>query len=150
MKYFIAFLSLIVVVLAYHDHSEHHADYVVKSKEDLAHARDHCVSKLTIADDLVEKYKKWEYPDDEKTHCYLKCIFEELGLYDDEKGFDVHKVHHQVAGDKVDHFDDLHKTIESCAKEGADSDDSCIRAYRGGICLINNNLTLVKQSFVSD
>nr|UZH23337.1 odorant binding protein 99b [Anastrepha ludens] len=148
MKFFIiAFLSLIALVLADHDHDHAgHSDYVVKTNEDLVEARKQCVSKLSIPDDLVEKYRKWEYPDDEKSRCFLKCIFEQFGLYDDEKGFDIHKIHHQLEGDKVDHSGDVHAKIENCAKEGADAADACTRAYRGITCFFKNNLSLVKQS----
>ncbi|XP_067625746.1 general odorant-binding protein 99a [Eurosta solidaginis] len=151
MKLYVAFLSLIAVVLAanaHHDHSTHD-DYVIKTKEDLARYRDDCVSKLSIPADLVEKFKKWEYPDNEQSRCYLKCVFEHFGLFDEKDGFDVHKIHHQLAGDEVDHSDELHGQIEDCVKESADAADACTKVYRGAKCFFRHNLSLVKQSVAS-
>lgn len=118
---------------------------MVKTNADLLRYRDECVSKLSIPADLVEKYKQWNFPDDEKTPCYLKCILEKFGLYDEEKGFDVHKIHHQLDGDKVDHSDATHGAIENCAKEAAAAgDDACVRAYRGFSCFLKDNIQLVQ------
>uniref|UniRef100_A0A0A1X8A3 General odorant-binding protein 99a n=1 Tax=Zeugodacus cucurbitae TaxID=28588 RepID=A0A0A1X8A3_ZEUCU len=146
MKFFSALLSLIfaVVLASAHDHSGH-SDYVVKTNEDLLRYRDECVSQLSIPADLVEKYKQWSFPDDEKTHCYLKCILEKFELFDAAKGFDVHKIHHQLEGDKVDHSDATHGAIENCAKEAAAAgDDACVRAYRGFNCFLKDNIQLVQ------
>ncbi|CAD6992769.1 general odorant-binding protein 99a [Ceratitis capitata] len=148
MKFCLALLSLFFAVVVA-DHGDH-SDYVVKTGEDLARYRDQCVAKLSIPADLVEKYKKWEYPDDEKSRCYLKCVLESFGLFDDAKGFDVHKVHHQLGGGDVDHSNELHGKIENCAKEGdAAGEDACTRAYRGALCFFKENLALVKQNVAS-
>nr|QKN21114.1 odorant-binding protein [Bactrocera correcta] len=145
MKFCLALLSLLmVVVFAVADHADH-TDYVVKTKEDLIRYRDECVSKLSIPSDLVDKYKEWSFPDDEKTHCYLKCILEKFELFDAAKGFDAHKIHHQLQGANADHSDATHGAIENCAKEASEnSDDACVRAYRGFTCFLKNNAQLVQ------
>nr|ALS40411.1 general odorant binding protein 99a-like protein [Zeugodacus tau] len=138
MKFFVALLSFIfsVVIADGVDHAEH-SGYVVKTNVDLLRYREECVSQLNIPLDLVMQYQEWKYPNDEKTHCYLKCILEKFELYDAEKGFDVYRVHHQLEGDKADHTNAMHVAIDKCAKEAAvASDDACVRAYRGFTCFL--------------
>ncbi|XP_014090689.1 general odorant-binding protein 99b [Bactrocera oleae] len=146
MKFCLALLSLLIaVVLAVADHHADHSDYVVKTNADLVRYRDECVSQLSIPSDLVDKYKQWSFPDDEKTHCYLKCVMEKFDVFDAEKGFDVHKIHHQLEGSNADHSDATHGAIENCAKEAAAAgDDACVRAYRGFTCFLKDNIKLVQ------
>nr|AID61305.1 odorant binding protein [Calliphora stygia] len=159
MKVFFVILVLTVAALADHheghdhhdhDHHVHHEshDYVVKHHDDLVKFRDECSTKLKISPELMEKYKSWEYPDDEATHCYMKCIFEHFGFFDEHKGFDVHKIHHQLVGEHVtvDHNDETHHKIEHCADKNTQGSDACTWAYRGGMCFIRSNLQLVKGS----
>nr|AGT96464.1 D7-related salivary protein [Phlebotomus orientalis] len=36
--------------------------------------------------DLVKKWMNWELPNDRETHCYVKCVWTNLGSYDDKYG----------------------------------------------------------------
>ncbi|XP_017000477.1 general odorant-binding protein 99b [Drosophila takahashii] len=146
MKVLIVLLLGLTLALAGHDH-HHHESYVVKSHDDLVTYRSYCAEKVHAGEELVEKYKKWQYPDDAVTHCYLECIFEKFGFYDAEHGFDVHKIHVQLAGGnaEVNHSDETHQKIAHCAESHKEG-DSCSKAYHAGMCFMNANLQLVQHS----
>ncbi|BFF91347.1 general odorant-binding protein 99b [Drosophila madeirensis] len=153
MKVLILLLSLALVCACdHHEHHHHGADgastYVVKSHDDLVSYRTACVEKVHAPAELVAKYKKWEYPDDAVTHCYLACVFEKFGFYDEEHGFDVHKVHVQLSGPsaQVDHSDETHQKIVQCAETHSKEHNSCAKAYHSGMCFMNANLHLVQHS----
>lgn len=154
MKVFLLLLALTTLALADehgHEHGHHHGaehtgDYVVKTQSDLLKARDDCVKEVVgITPEDIEKYKKREFPDEEKTRCYLKCVFHKFGLFDDEHGFDVHKLHVQIVDNaQVDHTDETHQKIANCVDDNSQGSDACTRAYRGVTCFLRHNLHLVK------
>lgn len=154
MKVFLLLLALTTLVLADehgHEHGHHHGaehtgDYVVKTESDLLTARNECAKEVGgISSEDIEKYKKREFPDEEKTRCYLKCVFHKFGLFDDEHGFDVHKLHVQIEDNaQVDHSDETHQKIANCVDNNSQGSDPCTRAYRGVTCFVRNNLQLVK------
>ncbi|XP_037951132.1 general odorant-binding protein 99b-like [Teleopsis dalmanni] len=149
MKAFIAILLFAALASAHH---HGHVDYVVRDHSDLVRFREHCSTTLNVPAELVEKYKVWNYPDDEVTRCYMKCVFEQFGFFDAVHGFDVQKIHHQLAGKDahVDHNDAVHGKIEHCADKNTQGSDACTWAYRGGMCFIKENLQLVKHSVKTD
>lgn len=150
MKVFLLILALTTLALADDHHGHHHgaehtADYVVKTEEDLLKARTQCVSEVGVSAEDIEKYKRREFPDEEKTRCYLKCMFEKFGLFDEEHGFDVHKLHVQIEDNaNVDHSDETHQKIANCVDNNSQGSDACTRAYRGVTCFVRSNLHLVK------
>ncbi|KAM8705325.1 hypothetical protein ACLKA7_009744 [Drosophila subpalustris] len=152
MKVFILLLTLAVALADEHDHHHHHhhehgAGYVVKTHDDLIRYRSVCSEQVHATPEDVAKYVKWQFTDEEKTRCYLKCVFEHFGFFDAEHGFDVHKVHEQLAaGSAVDHTDETHKKIADCADNNAQGSDACTWAYRGGMCFMRSNLQLVQHS----
>ncbi|XP_075144694.1 general odorant-binding protein 99a-like [Haematobia irritans] len=139
MKVFIAACLLLIV----HSHG-----YVVRSRDDLLQFRKECVAELEIPENLVEQYKKWEYPNDSVTQCYMKCVFSKFGLFDSESGFNVENIHKQLVGEnaEADHDDAIHAKIESCVDKNEQGSNACEWAYRGAVCFIKNNLQLVQRS----
>ncbi|KAH8419117.1 hypothetical protein KR222_005596 [Zaprionus bogoriensis] len=155
MKVLILLLTLALAAANEHDHHEHHhhgaehtANYVVKTHDDLVKYRELCATQVHATPEDVEKYRKWQFADEEKTRCYLKCVFEQFGFFDAEHGFDVHKVHVQLAGGhaNADHSDDTHQKLTECAGNNAEGSDACTWAYRGGMCFMRQNLPLVQHS----
>ncbi|EDV90777.1 general odorant-binding protein 99b [Drosophila grimshawi] len=154
MKLIILLLSLTLAFAnADHDghhhdhHHDHHSDYVVKTHEDLIKYRHHCAEQVHASADDVAKYVKWEFADEEKSRCYLKCVFEQFGFFDATHGFNVHKIHEQLAGGAhVDHSDETHQKVAACADDNSQGSDPCTWAYRCGMCFMRSNLQLVKQS----
>uniref|UniRef100_A0A1I8PTN3 Odorant binding protein n=1 Tax=Stomoxys calcitrans TaxID=35570 RepID=A0A1I8PTN3_STOCA len=124
------------------------AEYVVKTRENLLQFRNECVAELEVPENLVEQYKKWQYPEDPLTKCYLKCVFTKFGLFDAENGFNVKNIHQQLVGvnAEADHDDEIHGKIESCVDKNEQKSDACEWAYRGATCFIKNNLQLVQRS----
>ncbi|ALC46192.1 Obp99a [Drosophila busckii] len=123
-----------------------YADYVLKTGADLLNYRQECVKELSVPTELVEQYKKWEYPNDEKTQCYLKCVFTRFGLFDNQSGFNVENIHTQLARGVPDHSDGVHGKIEACVDKNEQGSNACEWAYRGASCLLKNHLPLVQQS----
>ncbi|KAL9899486.1 odorant-binding protein 99b [Glossina fuscipes fuscipes] len=144
----VVLVGTLATVWGHHHHEHDDDDYVVKTREDLLKFRDECSTKLNVPADLLEKYKKWQYPDDELTKCYMKCMFKNFGFFDENHGFDVHKIHKQLVGahGAIDHSDETHEKIAKCANKKPEDTDPCAWAYRGGVCFINSNLQLVKSS----
>jgi len=151
MKVLVVLLLGLTLALADHEHDHHHhhhESYVVKTHDDLVTYRSYCAEKVHASEELVEKYKKWQYPDDAVTHCYLECVFQKFGFYDAEHGFDVHKIHVQLAGAgaEVNHSDETHQKIANCAETHSKEGNSCAKAYHAGMCFMNANLQLVQHS----
>ncbi|XP_075144695.1 general odorant-binding protein 99a-like [Haematobia irritans] len=124
------------------------AEYVVKTRENLLQFRNECVEELKVPAEHVEQYKKWQYPNDEITQCYMKCVFVKFGLFSPETGFDVENIHHQLVGVNAEasHDDSVHAKIESCVDKNEQGSNACEWAYRGAICFFKNNLQLVQRS----
>ncbi|XP_061393272.1 general odorant-binding protein 99a-like [Musca vetustissima] len=122
--------------------------YVVKSRDDLLQFRNECISELEIPENLVEQYKKWQYPNDSVTQCYLKCVFVKFGFFDTTNGFNVENIHQQLVGShaEANHDDAVHAKIESCVDRNEQGSNACEWAYRGATCFIKNNLQLVQRS----
>ncbi|XP_062125207.1 general odorant-binding protein 99b [Drosophila sulfurigaster albostrigata] len=152
MKVLILLLTLAVALADEHEHHHHHhhehgAGYVVKTHDDLVRFRGVCAEKVQATAEDVAKFVKWDFADEEKSRCYIKCVFEQFGLFDATHGFDVHKIHEQLAGGhNVDHTDETHQKIAACADNNSQGSDACTWAYRGGMCFMRSNLQLVKHS----
>ncbi|EDW81165.1 Odorant-binding protein 99b [Drosophila willistoni] len=155
MKVCLLVLLSLTMAWAWPDHHEHHhhhdhgAAYVVKTHGDLIRFRNVCTERVHADEEDIAKYKKWDFPDNEKTRCYIRCVFEHFGFFDEVTGFDVHKVHEQLAGSKgeqVDHTDDTHQKVANCADSNEQKSDACTWAYRGAMCFMGANLQLVQHS----
>ncbi|EDW98280.1 general odorant-binding protein 99a isoform X1 [Drosophila yakuba] len=139
MKVFVAICVLIGLVSA-------SADYVVKNRNDMLEYRDKCVKELAVPVDLVEKYQKWEYPNDEKTQCYIKCVFTKWGLFDVASGFNVENIHQQLVGNHADHNEAFHASLAACVDKNEQGSPECEWAYRGATCLLKENLAQIQKS----
>jgi hypothetical protein len=102
--------------------------------------REECVSELEVPEDLVEQYKKWTYPEDDKTKCYINCVMKKMDLFDDEKGWHVEYLVQQLGGEK------FRSDIEKCEDSKTDTDSLCSWTYRGFQCFKENNLSFIKKS----
>uniref|UniRef100_A0A0K8UV06 General odorant-binding protein 99a n=1 Tax=Bactrocera latifrons TaxID=174628 RepID=A0A0K8UV06_BACLA len=128
------------------------AEYVVKNEENLQQFRRECATELKVPAEHIEQFRKWQFPNDSVTQCYLKCVFEKFGLFDAETGFNVEHIHQQLQGAEVappgdaDHDDVIHDKIAACVDTNEQGSNACEWAYRGGVCFIKENLQLVKHS----
>lgn len=121
---------------------------MVKTRENLLQYRQECVAELSVPDAQVEQYKKWQFPNDALTQCYLKCVFIKFGLFDTKAGFNAELIHQQLIGSNVEatHDEVVHAKIASCIDNNEQGSNACEWAYRGATCFIKNNLQLVQQS----
>ena len=125
------------------------AEYIVKTRENLLQFREQCVSELGIDAEHVEQFKKWQYPNDAITQCYLKCVFIKFGLFSEKEGWNVELIHHQLLGQApaADHAnDELHNKIVGCIDKNEQGSSVCEWAYRGATCFFKQNLQIVQQS----
>lgn len=108
-------------------------------------ARKECVEANKVSNDLLEKYKKYEYPDDEVTRCYIECVFEKFQLFEPKTGFLVDNLLTQL-GQSKENKDEVKADIEKCADKNEQKSDNCTWAFRGFKCFISKNLSLVMES----
>nr|AHA39268.1 odorant-binding protein 3 [Monochamus alternatus] len=59
----------------------------MKDLLDSLHAQ--CLSDTGANEDLISKAQKGEFTEDEKLKCYMKCIFDETGLFGDDGQIDI-------------------------------------------------------------
>lgn len=107
-------------------------------------ARVACVSKLSVPDSLVAEYRKWSFPNDEITRCYIKCMLESMELFNESTGANVANLLVQFKGH--DERPNLEDDIKACADSNPNNDDSCTWAYRQFICFNNSHLSLIQTS----
>ena len=121
------------------------ADFKLKNLEDLVAARKECIEVNKVPAELIEKFKKFDFPDDETTRCYIECIFIKFELFSPTEGFNYENLNKQLATGK-DNAEAVKADIEKCADKNEQKSDSCTWAYRGFKCFISKNLPLVQQS----
>ncbi|XP_058443199.1 general odorant-binding protein 99a-like [Malaya genurostris] len=139
MKLFIALFALVAVAAA--------DDFVVQTGEDLLRYRGECVSSLSVPDDHVTKFKKWEFPEDDTTKCYIKCIFTKMQLFDETDGPIVENLVKQLAHGRDEA--EIRAEILKCVDKNTDN-NACSWAFRGFQCFQKNNLSLIKASIKKD
>ncbi|XP_055695430.1 general odorant-binding protein 99a-like [Lutzomyia longipalpis] len=124
------------------------AEWRIQTAEDLAKHRTKCVEELKIEESAVTEYKKWNFTDDEKTRCYIKCIFNQMELFSDETGYNVEHLVEQLGqtGDK----EKVREQIVKCVDDNPNKDDKCTWVFRGFNCFKANHLSLIKQSLKKD
>ncbi|XP_030379770.1 general odorant-binding protein 99a [Scaptodrosophila lebanonensis] len=120
-------------------------EYKLRTAEDLQKTRKECAEANKVTEALIAKYKTFEYPDDEITHKYIKCIFNKFELFDDTTGFKVDNLVKQLGQGKDDKAA-LKADIEKCADKNEQKSDAPTWAYRGFKCFLGKNLPLVQAA----
>lgn len=99
-------------------------------------SRFECGAELNIPPSELDKYNGSDFPEGSLGHCYIKCFFEKLGIFDEKTGFKT-----EVLYDKLSMFgtsDSLRNALEDCSKEANKETNACERAYRGIVCFKNH------------
>lgn len=99
------------------------------------------MAELGIAAETVELYKKWSYPNEPLTHCYVKCALTKMALFTEEGPIIDNLVSQLGRGEIVDGLRD--KVVKCVDNSG---EDKCLWAYRGFGCLIKTEGALVRAS----
>ena len=136
MKYLIAICFAFMAVAAAEE-------YKLRNEADLNQARKECIEAKKVSPELIEKFKKFDFPDDETTRCYIECIFEKFDLFDPKDGF---KINNLLAQLNSNNSDETKAEIEKCVDKNEQKSDACTWAFRGFKCFISKNMPLVKQS----
>ncbi|XP_014094882.1 general odorant-binding protein 99a [Bactrocera oleae] len=139
MKYIIAVLLAALVAMAAAE------EYKIRNQDDLLKARKECMEAKKVPTEHIEKFKKFEFPDDEVTRCYIECIFNKFQLFSPTEGFKTQNLIAQL-GQNKENKDAVKADIEKCADKNEQKSDSCTWAYRGFKCFISKNLPLVQES----
>lgn len=108
---------------------------------DIDGIREKCVSSLEIPQALVKQYERENFPNDMKTKCYVKCILNNLELFDDTHGFDTERFV-TVLGDssRSDGESFIRTKVLKCTRKNAQSSDACEFAYRSFLCFRKESL----------
>nr|AQY18969.1 odorant-binding protein [Galeruca daurica] len=87
-----------------------------------------CVSKTGVAEDLVTNAKTGNLADDPKLKCYSACIFDELGVIDDNEKIDVDGVV-AILPEEMQEF--APAVLKKCGTQsGADLCDSIFNTFK--------------------
>lgn len=117
------------------------AEWEVQTEEDFAAYRPDCVRMLHVPVEKVNEYKMNNFPNDKKTQCYVKCMLEKLGVFDDREGFYVDRLVAQLEKDRKRGID-TKAEIEKCADENPQKTGPCEWAYRVFHCIRPVDVTL--------
>lgn len=105
--------------------------------------RAECVKSLSVPEELVTQYKKWQFPDDEKTHAYINCVFKLMGLFEEVKGFNIEHLVLQLGQNKD--ANQIRIEVTKCAEKKPET-DAKKWAYTGLKCFQAGNLELIQLS----
>lgn len=119
-------------------------EWKIQTQENLVSYRPECVSSLSIGEDLVNEYKKFNFPNDDKTQCYINCIFKKMGLFDEKEGFNVERLVKQLGQGKNETV--IRQEVVKCADKNPNKSSACNWAYRGFLCFKTAHLDLVQAS----
>uniref|UniRef100_A0A6B2EJ84 General odorant-binding protein 99b n=1 Tax=Phlebotomus kandelakii TaxID=1109342 RepID=A0A6B2EJ84_9DIPT len=91
--------------------------------------------------ELVKKWMNWELPNDAETHCYVKCVWINLGSYDNKKG--------SIKIDKVKkQFSSRNLEIPAGLNEiGGSTSGSCEDVYKKTIAFFKNEKTNLQKAY---
>lgn len=108
----------------------------VKHFAELSVARNKCAASLNVPADVFAKYKNRILPDDPLTRSYVKCIFEELGVFSEQEGFLVERITSQFGfGSDSDGL----LRLKNCAEKTDADTTNDIWAYRAFKCFIKEH-----------
>lgn len=82
MKFILAIFAVLAMAAA-----ECPTNFNIKTSEDLANYRTECIASLNLPAQKADDFKKWKF--EAADACYIKCVFNKMGLFDDVSGFCV-------------------------------------------------------------
>lgn len=118
-------------------------EWKIQTHEDLIKYRAECVQSQGITEEQVTKYKAWTFPDDEKTHKYIKCVFGKMGLFNEATGFNVEHLVQQLGQGRD--ATETRTEVTKCATESKDP-KAVNAAWKGLTCFRAAHLDLIQLS----
>lgn len=116
------------------------AEFKIRTGDDLHSYRDACKTELSIPDEEIEQFKKWQFTSDHSA-CYINCVFRQMELYDNTNGFNVDNLETQLGQGRTE---SIRADIEKCIDNTIT--DNCQRAFKGFQCFSKSNLQMIKAS----
>lgn len=125
-------------------------EFKVRNTDDLQVFRTECGKELNLPNERLEKFKKWEFGEDEETKCYIRCVFKKFPIFDDKTGPIVDNLVKQLShgGNKTQ--EELRADITKCVDAKKDNENECSWAWRGFTCFKAANLQLIRDSTKKD
>lgn len=117
----------------------------MQSHDDLLKYRTQCVTKFAITEEQLNKYKAWNFEDNEQTRDYIHCIFGKMGLFDDETGFNEDHLLRQLTRNGGDEAE-TRTAIQACLTENATFEGNSLKAFKGLKCFGSNYSSLIQSS----
>ncbi|XP_062534453.1 general odorant-binding protein 99b-like [Armigeres subalbatus] len=108
-----------------------------------------CTQGQNSSAELVERYKNGDFPDDHNTHCMMRCVALNFGVYDDLNGIHMHDTWlmfraGRSAAQEKSFADQHHKCIAQQTK-AFPSDDYCGRVFAIYQCYKEEFQTMLKN-----
>lgn len=125
-------------------------EFKVRTTDDLQTFRTECGKELNIPSERLEKFKKWEFGDDEETKCYIRCVFKKFPIFDDKTGPNVDNLLKQLSHGNNKTQEVLRADITKCVDAKKPNENECSWAFRGFVCFKQANLQLIRDSTKKD
>lgn len=116
------------------------AKWAIQTQEHFQKYRSDCGQLIKITEDHVVQYKTDNFPNDDKTHCYVKCMLTKLGLFNVRNGLNVERIIMQLGNER--RGINLKSKVKECSHKNPPKTNSCEWAYRGFICIRRAELLL--------
>lgn len=130
-----------------------YAEHKCTDRAQFLEYRQLCASANGVTEEQIEKLKTYHFDfESENVYCHVKCIFEKMDLFAEDK-FLVDNVVHQLRHGTKDLDDAVVKgDLEHCVEEFKDESDKCKFAFDVLKCFKARNpknLEYLKNSFVA-
>lgn len=114
----------------------------LSTNAELNEDRQNCVNLLQIPADLVKNYESQNYPNDDKTKCYVKCILSKMEFFDETNGFSVAPAAIATSEGSSETKRIIADKVKKCSFNRLETENACQWAYRGYECFKKEGLTL--------
>ncbi|XP_011210423.1 general odorant-binding protein 99a [Bactrocera dorsalis] len=131
MKFFIVMLA--VVTLAYAED-----EWMPKNDAEVSVIRQECIKDFPLSEEQLQKFRIFEYPEEEALRKYLLCVTKAVGIFTEHEGYHADRVAKQFNIN----LDEAEVTIiaEGCADKNVEGSSADVWAYRIHKCVMASKL----------
>lgn len=145
------FYGTVVLTVPFFSPNQAAADeFKVRTTDDLQVFRQECGKELNLTAERLEKFKKWEFADDEDTKCYIRCVFKKFPIFDDKTGPMVENLVKQLSHGNDKTEEEIRTEVKKCVDAKKEDENECSWAFRGFACFKTANLQLIRASTKKD
>ncbi|XP_055600176.1 37 kDa salivary gland allergen Aed a 2-like [Uranotaenia lowii] len=149
---------LIIEVTTYTSDSK--GEFSTKPRFVFEECLDRAAAKIcnkTLRKELVDQWKRKQFPNERNTQCYLRCALIEIGTFDSERKMFTEKLKlHWESNLKTNreleslNFTDFFEDLESVGTISADSESNCEPVYTKFLDLFSKHKSVVLRLYHSD